>query len=866
MSTQHRDGYIPGVSDGLTLASTPADPRTERPCFALEGREDEVYHELRVGARAVEPDYCAFLDQSWTFNRAMRWVTSPADTLLCYEAGGTLALTGERRIADWFSDPANVITHVGATLQFAKTAARQRDAVVLPGFQTNLDQHPRLRVTVSDATAAWQVCVLVKGRSGPPLVASDWQTGPGSVTLDLAAAWAKKGYAIRFAELHLALGVWTEQPETSAALTFTADLPGQAALVSCLPVIRTEGKPVPVAALLVAADGSLPGAEQLQVAATVAGHAVPLAHDGELWRGEISGLPVGEHSVALHATGAVAASATLALHVTDGQYLSYDAGRKSLTRAGQTLGPVSGSYQGMVFARDPGTPRETLVQGQAAWDAWHQAEPDDERWHYWEALTEAELEERFAYLEACGWDLLHLCQGWGVWEKLDAGGHLAPHGAEQLALLLRVARRHGLALLQALSHYPYGSTFTPVLRQYRDAGYQDSDWTNPDSPFTARFQQYLCEYATLFREEPALFALSTSGEGDIAAGPARVNDTYRFMRARMPNHVFLAEPIHRLYRLPEEQRAQWAVHGWSESFAAGCRTDVAWEPQLAGSRMYWIGEALHPEIDLGVEFKFLQLADTFMGEGSWPCPHRYARFMGHTDTWAGTERYRRRVRDSLYLGLVHRNPILLTWDEQYTEDERIVLREVRGRIDWAQPFQAAPVAIRVDSPNVGGGPWGADGRAVLGRYEAFFSAAPLMTRYLTPDETAPAGLPVLDARQPYAAPSLPAALLDAGPLQVSPGFRASYLWSADRRTLLAYVYNSTHHECLEGRPDLSGNLHRLPGPAACEIGLRHLPDGLACRVYSLNEKRCVRELALDEGAAVDLGVSADDYCVLVQPA
>ena len=285
---------------------------------------------------------------------------------------------------------------------------------------------------------------------------------------------------------------------------------------------------------------------------------------------------------------------------------------------------------------------------------------------------------------------------------------------------------------------------------------------------------------------------------------------------------------------------------------------------MPGSRMYWIGEALHPELDLGVEFKFLQLGDYFMGEGSWPCPHRYARFMGHKDSWAGTERYRRRVRDSLYLGLVHRNPILLTWEEQLTEDERIVLREVRGRIDWAQPFQQATVGIRVDSPNVGGGPWGAEGRAVLGRYEEYFSALPLMTRYLGPNDPAPAGALVLDARQPYAEPALSAALVAAGPLQLSTGYRASYLWSVDRQTLLAYVYNVTGHERLEGRPDLSGNWHRLPQPAACQISLRNLPETpLSCRVYSLDEKRVVRELAVNGDAGVGLGMSTDDYCLLI---
>jgi hypothetical protein len=858
---------IPGVGSQVNTSAHAATPLQGRPRYALEGHEDEIYHEQRVPGRSTDPEYCAFLDQSWTFNRAMRW-EKVHDTLLCYEAGGDLAITGAARVADWFSDPVNRITHEATTLRFDKASARQRDAVVLPGLQTNLAQHPRLVVEVVEATAAWQVCVLVKGRSGPPLVASDWQNGAGRIELDLAAAWQAKGYALRFAELHLAVGLWTDTPDTPAHLIMTAVLPGQAALVPCLPVIRAAGSSAPITAMVIAADGTRLGPADVAVTAEIAGRQITLLTDDACWHGTAA-LPVGDAVAHLRVTGAVTAEATLSMRVTDGrQHYVYDDSAHSLTRAGQVCGPVSGSYQGMVFARDVGTPAEALVQGQAAWDAWDRIMPPGEHWHYWEALTEAELEERFAYLEACGWDLLHLCQGWGVWEKLDAGGHLAPHGAEQLALLLRVASRHGLALLQALSHYPYGQAHTPVLRQYLEAGFQDADWTHPEaaSRFTAMFHQYLQEYASLFRDETALVALSTSGEGDIAAGPARVNDTYRLMQREMPDTLFLAEPIHRLFDLPDAHRRQWHVHdSWAKGFAEGSRTDVAWEPQLAGSRMYWIGEELLPEIDLAIEFKFLQMGDYFMGEGSWPCPHLYSRFMGHADTWAGTERYRRRVRDSLYLGLVHRCPILLTWDEQYTEDERMVLRQVRSLIDWAQPFQDAPVALRVNSANVGGGPWGADGRKVLGQYEEYFSALPLMTRYLQPDEPAPAGIPVFDARQPYTDPALLSTLLASSPLRISPGYHASYLWSVDRRTLVAYLYNSTAHTCLEGRADLSGKWHRTPQPATCELALRHLPAGGTCRIFSLDAKCSIREQALTEATCVSLAAGTDDYLLVVTP-
>lgn len=867
---------------------TPND-KEFRPRFAIEGHEDEVYHEMRLtpaaettvvvgagglrdeqrlGRQATGPDYWAFLDKSWTFNRAMRWKEAANGTLLCWEAGGTLVLTGETRISDWFSDPSNSIRHVGSDLIFLKNSRRRREAVVLPGLQTNLDQHPTLEIVVSKVTAPWQVCVLVKGRSGPPLLASDWREGPGRVRLDLDKAWRDKGYRSRFAELHIAVGFWTEDIDQPSTMVCAVRLPGQAAIVSCLPVIRASPKSVPISAMVVGADGECLTSGKMQIIARANGRVSALTPHDDFWETTISDLPVGEHHVELEACGEVSLKTSLVLRVTEGRFLTYDAERRSLKRDGNLFGPLSGSYQGMVFIREVGTHQEALVQGQAAWDAWNRTVPPGEHWHYWEALTEAELEERFTYLEQCGWDLLHLTQNWGIWEKLDAGGRIAPHGAEQLALVLRVAARHGLLLLQALSHYPYGRQFTPVFRQYLEAGFNDKDWTHVDSPFTALFHAYLRDFANLFREETALFAMSTSGEGDIAAGPARVNDTYRFMKQHMPNHLFIAEPIHRLFRLPHEHRREWAVFGWTVKLAEGCRTDLPWEPQLAGSRMYWMGEDLPPEIDLSVEFKFLQLGDYIMSEGNWPCPPRYAQFMGHSDTWAGTERYRRRVRDSLYLGLIHRCPIMLTWDEQHTEDERMVLRQVRGQINWAQPFQQAPVAIRVASPNVGGGPWGPDGRRVLGQYESFFSTLPVMTRYLLPEEKDfTSDLTVFDARKPYAEPRLSEEILAQSPLRLSPGYRASYLWSADRRTLLAYIYNSTHHERLEGRRrDLSGSWHRLPRPASLKIAIKHLVDQpLDCQIYSLTSKSSVVHQTIRGSCVFDFAASQDDYLLVITP-
>jgi hypothetical protein len=884
-----------GIGSWGTVQWDDGTVSTGRPDFALEGHADEVYHEPRIPGRQTEPEYCAFLGQSRTFNRAMRWAATPNRTVLAYEAAGNLELTGEARVSDWFSDPANPLQHAGCELTFEKRSARQREVVALPELQVNLDQHPILSVTVSDATAQWQVCVLIKSRTGPPLLASNWHTEPGSVTLDLAAAIAAKGYALHFAAVHIVVGLWTETPEAEASITFAASMAGHAALVPCLPVVRTaqnvEKTGMPISAVVIDADGQIADPQTVQVTARSGDHFAELIAVDGVWSGSFTDLPAGEYEAELTASGAIDATSVLVLRVTDGIFLSYESDAHSLVRDGKVQGPLSGSAADMAFVRDIGTPEETLVQGQAELDA----NPDAEHWHYWDAMTEAELTWRFEYLQSCGWDLIHLLVGWGIWEKLDACGHIIPRAAEQLALVMRLAARHGLVLEQAVSHYPYGTSQTqgnqtPVLRQYLEAGFKDEDWTHPGngSRFDELFHGYLQDFADMYRDETVLFCVSTSGEGDIAAGPERVNDAYRFMQKQMPNHIYIIEPIHRLFDLPDAHRAAWIVHEWTAGFPAGCRTDVAWEAELAGSRMYWMGMELKPELDLAIELKFLQLGDYFMGEGSWPCPHLYKRFMGQEDTWCGTEFYRRRLRDNLYLGLIHRIPLLITWGEQHAEDERIVFRQVRDAVDWSQAFLQAPVAIRVDGTNVGSGPDGSDGRLVLEKYEAFFSALPLMTSYVQPGDPEPDGVTMLDAtesytaptltddankafrmRQPfgsYTAPTLIDDVLSSGPLRVSADYRASYLWSADRQTLIAYFYNCTNHIVRDGHVYLAGNLHRMPEPVACTIDLQNFPaQPLLCQVFSLNEKCCVRTETIHGSSVIDMPESDDDYLVLVSP-
>ena len=86
---------------------------------------------------------------------------------------------------------------------------------------------------------------------------SGWRKGPGKVRLAVADALRRRGYAGQFAELHVVGGLWNADATTETGLTWTARLLAQAALVGCLPVIRTAaGARAGVSLSAVAVDAS----------------------------------------------------------------------------------------------------------------------------------------------------------------------------------------------------------------------------------------------------------------------------------------------------------------------------------------------------------------------------------------------------------------------------------------------------------------------------------------------------------------------------------------------------------------------------------------------------------------------------------
>jgi hypothetical protein len=841
-----------------------------RPAFVWSNCEDILYHDMEYPEPvASAPEYCTFLMKTWVFNRAMQWAREDG-AILCYENMGILPLSGERQVSAWHTGRDNATSNDGEFMRWVKNSPRRRDCIVLPAFQFSLNQHPVLEIEVSDANADWQLCAALKGRCGPPLVATPWQNGPGKARIDLASELLRREFDWNFPEMHFAIGTWHEDPAHKSSLRFRIRMVPAPAVTGCLPVIRTAERAktegVPLLAVITDVGGRPVPSEQAQLEATLNGVPVRLSHSHGLWTGQLRDVPAGEHIVQLASTGSVQAAATIHVRITDGQFFTFNRGLGSVERHGRAEGPFTGSYQGTFYFRDAGTPNERMVQGQSEWNQWNAADPGSEHMHFWESLKREELDERFRLLSSQGWDLLTLHQHWGAWERLDAGGRIAPHGAEQLARYLQIASRYGLAHIQALSSGPYASPGpklnyggTIPYSRYLEEGFQTQQFANPGSHFDLLFHQYLDDFATLFSDETALFAMTASGEGDHFNGPMRTNDVSGVIRRIDKNHLFFAETVLELSKLPQKH---------SEGF----------KQDLFGGRTYFAGDQGPGEYDIGVYFKFLQMAGMYLAEGSWPPMPAYTKFHfevlkdknGSPRNWTGTERYRLRLRDTLYLALVHRLPVANSWDEMFSEDEHFMIRQIRNQVRWDQPFAETPLVVLVDDNSA---KTGSEGWQILCAYERMFARMGLVYRFVPADGPSHSNATfTIDGRQPFQLPRfesdggrLPESLKAKIPVQAGPGYATNHLWSHDGRTMLAYVYNTTNHE--RDYMWLCGTYHRAPQRVNLRLRLQNFPQTeLTVNIYDLNTKTLLSAIPVQNGQIeADLGMTDHDYFLLVKP-
>ncbi len=392
------------------LAETPAvAPLTvtdydEGDWYLVRGTERRSYHGMR---------------ESWVFNRAMVWrdESSGIDgALLCYSSQSPLPLSGKKQASRWYAGPGNELTDVDD--HFTRLTKRNADSIwdhaCLPPLQFQIEQHPTAEFEVRQATCSWQFVAVIKGRSGPPLFASPWQTDPGKLTVDLLELYRKKGFdATRhFAEMIFFVAVWREDPQQQATVVFRLSLTGPEVIVPTLPIGRTarrarsEGIPIyavvldreakPLSCDTVAVTASLgqappkdpnkamlrkSGGRETRPTTGVFPGTLKLADNGQgIWKAVVRGLPPGEYPIELRARWKAdpqkSVVTRLSVRITNGQFVRYDPERRLLTRAGRPLGPITGSYRGQAIFTGIGTVAERLLHGEGPW---HEAIVDRRR-------------------------------------------------------------------------------------------------------------------------------------------------------------------------------------------------------------------------------------------------------------------------------------------------------------------------------------------------------------------------------------------------------------------------------------------------------------------------------------------------------
>lgn len=170
-------------------------------------------------------------------------------------------------------------------------------------------------------------------------------------------------------------------------------------------------------------------------------------------------------------------------------------------------------------------------------------------------------------------------------------------------------------------------------------------------------------------------------------------------------------------------------------------------------------------------------------------------------------------------------PLIVTWDEVFTEDEHRVANEIKKLIHWDQPFEIPSVAILVNDTD-----FTSSGKLVLIKYEKLFSRLAVDYRFIENMKDAKPGDWLIQPNQKfdsvkYANPAnLPENVRKKIPFVISKDYATHYSLSADRKTMIAYIYNQTNFDHRQFY--LGGDHNRLPKQGNFELSMANLPENI----------------------------------------
>ncbi len=774
------------------------------------------------------------------FNRAMRWRATPAGPLVWSE--GDLPLTGATPVSNWAHGGAVRVRHDGEATTFARShlAARGADQIVLRQLQFHLGQHPRLRYALTPSNArvrlrATFTCPNI--RHSMVVAETPWFTAAQSGELDLVAGLARWREQRVYAELDFILELAAPEgiKDGDGSVRATLSLPRQSAVVAPTHVVRPAGGAVPIAALVVAG-----GAVPERVWATHTQPATPLIRRDGLWSGALN-LPAGIHAGEVVArVGEQELRQPVEVRVSGQPFVVARPGEATYSLAdGTRLPPLLGDLFAWTLWDNPTSLERRIVRGPETW-----AQPGRPQVAKWRWMTARELDERIAWqADECGARALRLVPNTTPFESLlDAGGHVAPHGLEQLQRLLTVFERHRVHALINLFHYQYGSGatgFFPPLNAYLDAGYRGpADFTKPAA--VALERAYLDELLAAIGQDPAVLGYSLFGENDDLPGAAWANSmaTYTKQRCRQ---LVVFEQGGGLQNHRDLKPDRW------DGFVAARDGGV-------GYRTYY-SQGTPTDAYLNVNARwYAQHQPAFLAEACSDGPGWYRDRI----TWLAPD-FRTQFRDSLWASLCAPQTLSLYWSVCFIERERRLPTLIAERLDW-RGFQRAKglLAVVVPAANVARLPR-------LTQLDEACSAAGVTYDIVAPGTDLAGYAGVIDLSAPTASVDLPAAVRDRSLLRLSPGNGATILTDAAGTMLLAYVRNVGEHRLGPGYGDDVKELHRQR-TAAREVTLELRAPVAAGQVtvWDVDTGEVVQQGPLSALKTLALGRSTHDFAVLVQ--
>ncbi|MGC9316409.1 MAG: hypothetical protein ACP5KN_00065 [Armatimonadota bacterium] len=796
------------------------------------------------------------------YNQATRWLTSEeglSGGCIAWEASGEMPLTGESGVSRWLRlrrwvlpkvprwPDQPTIRHVDAqTTEFLLPEGETEATFALRALQWNLDQHPRLRWSAQPRGVSWSLAVSATDGGHQfvwRLAETEETDAPSEGELDLRKIYRASGRPNARAEMDFVVTVRaTDEGPQRPGLTLRLTVPGAAAVLPRTPVVvplDVARQGVPLEAIVVGADGAI--GHEGQLYATVNGRPVELTSVGEsgLRRAELVGLPVGRHEISLRAAsegGGTLATGSAVVTVTDLDFLSrYDRARRSYcTPDGEASGPLLGDLFAWVLYEKLGAADRRMITGLDDYSGAVGAGADLSHTK-WRVMPRADIQRYVAHLADSGVEVIRITPNVQVREYyLDAGGHLAMHGLEQLSYILDAARRHGIRAVINLFHYPYNQ-FGPPVSAYFEAGYPEQmQWRNDE--MWALLSQYLNELLGFIGSDPAVMAYTIMGENDQALPVEWINRAYSLIKRHAPQQMVVLEQGGGILNCREGHPASYA------EFAPATDGGV-------GYRAYQTHQ--YPtDCFMAVCARFYDLA-----------PPSY-----HGEVACGikvTPQFQVKLRDAMGLALTLQQTMAISWSAPPLEELRRAFAEAGNLVDWTRFRRAQPpVAVVFDEID-------AETARRLVACEEMLQAQAVDCEYIGSEADRAGYLVTLDAREeigPAAEDALRRAAEAASPVRVSEGNHTTYALSSDRRWMVAYVRNATRYEIMECDIHAVERCRMPDRRRRLRVTLRGFDGPCRYRVWDAATAALVREGKLREGIELDFGDTSADVVISVVPA